>query len=75
MYSTSEKEKEFFEKKAQPQNLSDLKELSDRELLEIQTLYLSNIQKSNERIKLNIQFWFYFGLILFVISLLFTLNK
>ena len=46
-----------------------LEKLSDRELQERQTLYLKKIEKSNERIKLNIQFWFYATIIIAALSI------
>lgn len=75
MYSTTEKEKEFLNQTAVPKNLDDYSKLTDRELLERQTLYLFNIKNSNERIKANVQFWFYFTIISIVLSFLFFINK
>ncbi|MDR6844533.1 hypothetical protein [Flavobacterium granuli] len=51
-----------------------IEKLTDRELQEKQTRLLTQIEKSNTRIKLNLQFWFYFTLIggaltLFVLNL------
>jgi hypothetical protein len=40
-----------------------IEKLTDRELQEKQTRLLTEIEKSNTRIKLNLQFWFYFTLI------------
>ncbi len=76
MYSTTPQEKEMLEKgnPNPPKTLKEFKELSDRELLERQTLYLFNIQNSNERIKLNVQFWFYATIISVAITILFTLK-
>ena len=51
-----------------------LEKLNDRELQERQALYLNKIQKSNERIKLNIQFWFYATIIIAALSI-FILSK
>ncbi|MBF4494644.1 hypothetical protein IR010_19045 [Flavobacterium sp. MR2016-29] len=73
MYSTTEKEKEFLNQTKSLTSTS-VKEFSDRELLEKQTIYLMNIEKSNERIKANLQFWFYCGIICGVISFLFLIN-
>ena len=74
MYSTTEKEKAFLN---QDKVLTSetVKELTDRELLEKQTIYLRNIMKSNESIKANMQFWFYFGLIGGALLFLFVLNS
>ena len=76
MYSTTPLEKEMLEKgnPNPPKTLKEFKELSDRELLERQTLYLFNIQNSNERIKLNVQFWFYATIISAAVTILFTLK-
>jgi len=76
MYSSTPQEKEFFEKAnpSPPKTLKEFKELSDRELLERQTLYLFKIENSNERIKLNLQFWFYFAIVSVVIGTLILLN-
>lgn len=73
MYSTTEQEKEFLNK-SKPLTRDSVKDLSDRELLEKQTIYLMNIEKSNERIKANLQFWFYATLIGGVASFLFAIN-
>lgn len=77
MSSTITQEKEILEKANPnpPKNLKDFKELSDRELRERQTLYLFNMQNSNERIKLNLQFWFYFSIACIVIGTLVLLNS
>ena len=74
MYSTSETEKDFLNKKNQVSSES-VKDLSDRELQEQQTISLINIEKSNLRIKANLQFWFYFSLALLAISFLYFSNK
>lgn len=76
MYSTTPQEKEMLEKgnTNPPKTLKEFKELSDRELLERQTLYLFNIQNINERIKINVQFWFYATIISVAITILFTLK-
>ena len=76
MYSTTPQEKEMLEKgnPNPPKTLKEFKELSDRELLERQTLYLFNIQNINERIKINVQFWFYATIISVAITILFTLK-
>ena len=47
------------EQKNPPKTLKELKELSDRELLERQTFYLMKIEQTNNSIKNNVQFWFY----------------
>ncbi|CAD0007049.1 hypothetical protein FLACHUCJ7_03124 [Flavobacterium chungangense] len=73
MYSTSEKEKDFLNQQ-KLLTTSSLKDFNDRELLEKQTIYLMNIEKSNERIKVNLQFWFYFAIISGVSGLLFLIN-
>lgn len=77
MYSTTPQEKEIFEKAnpTPPKTLKEFKELSDRELLERQTLYLFKIQNSNESIKLNLQFWFYFIIASMAIAILILLSK
>ncbi|MEO7978981.1 hypothetical protein [Flavobacterium sp.] len=75
MYSITEKEKDFLNQKTKVLTSENIKEFSDRELLEKQTLYLKNIIKSNDTIKLNIQFWFYTGLIGGAILFLFLLNS
>ncbi len=77
MYSTTPKDKEMLEKANPnpPKTLKEFKELSDRELLERQTLYLFKIENSNERIKLNLQFWFYFTIVCSVIGALAFLNS
>lgn len=72
MYSITEKEKDFLNQRAKVLTSENIKEFSDRDLLEKQTIYLKNIDKSNESIKANIQFWFYFiiiGIILILLSL------
>lgn len=75
MYSITEKEKDFLNQKQKVLTSENIKEFSDRELLEKQTLYLKNIMKSNDSIKLNIQFWFYGGVISGVMLLLFLINS
>lgn len=73
MYSTTEQEKDFlYKSKSHKTNYS--KGLTERELIEKQTLYLMNIEKSNERIKANIQFWFYLAIVGAVINFLFLIN-
>ena len=74
MYSSTEKEKTFLDQN-KILTSETVKEFSDRELLEKQTIYLRNIMKSNESIKANMQFWFYFGLIGGAILFLFVLNS
>jgi hypothetical protein len=73
MYLTTEKEKAFLN---QPKSStsSSLKELTDRELIEKQTICLMNIEKSNEKIKANLQFWFYFAIVGSIFSFLFLIN-
>jgi hypothetical protein len=72
MYSDSATEKEFFEKQKQnpPKTSKELKELSDRELLERQTFYLMNIEKSSLYIKSIVQFWFYVTVISAALTLI-----
>jgi hypothetical protein len=72
MYSDSVTEKEFFEKQKQnpSKTTKELKELSDRELLERQTFYLMNIEKSSRSIKNNVQFWYYATIISVVLALI-----
>lgn len=76
MYSTTPQEKELFEKvnPDPPKTLKEFKELSDRELLERQTLYLFKIENSNTRILSHMQFWFYAFIISAVIGILIGLN-
>lgn len=52
-----------------------IEKLTDRELQEKHAFYLRNIQKSNERIKLNLQFWFYFTIASIAVAVLILLNK
>jgi hypothetical protein len=73
MYSTTEKEKDFLNQ-TNSLTTSSLKNLTDRELLEKQTIYLMNIEKSNEKIKANMQFWFYAAILGGIASFLFALN-
>ena len=75
MYSTSENEKEFLKQTSPPKTLKEFSELTDRELLERQTFYLFDIRNSNDRIKANLQFWFYFTIGVIVLSLLFFMKK
>lgn len=77
MYSTTDQEKELLNKNNPnpPQTLKDFKELSDRELLERQTLYLSKIEKANIRIVANLQFWFYLTVIAIVIGVLIIVSE
>lgn len=75
MYSTSESEKEFLKNTTPPKSLQDFSTLPDRELLERQTLYLYNIRNSNDRIKANLQFWFYFVMASIVLSILYLMTK
>jgi len=58
MISQTQEEKDFFKN----HNIN-LKDLTDREIQERQLKLLTEIEKSNTRIKLNLQFWFYFTLI------------
>ncbi len=80
MDSTSEPEKKNFEEQKVFLPNEDrpfyeaIKKLNDRELQEKQAFYLRNIQNSNERIKLNLQFWFYFAIASMVISFLILIN-
>lgn len=73
MYSTTEQEKDFLDK-SKSHKTNSLDGLTERELIEKQTLYLMNIEKSNERIKANMQFWFYTAIVGATISLLFLIN-
>lgn len=77
MYSTTDQEKELLNKNNPnpPQTLKDFKELSDRELLERQTLYLSKIEKANIRIVANLQFWFYLTVIAIAIGVLIIVSE
>lgn len=52
-----------------------LEKLTDREVQERQSLYLRNIEKSNERIKLNLQFWFYATIISAALTILILASK
>ncbi len=76
MNPTITQEKEMIERANPnpPKTLKEFKQLSDRELLERQTLYLFKIENSNERIKLNLQFWFYFTIAGIAIGTLILLN-
>jgi lipid-A-disaccharide synthase-like uncharacterized protein len=47
----------------------EIEKITDRELYERMFYTQFKIEKSNERIKMNLQFWFYFILISAVISL------
>lgn len=51
-----------------------IEKLSDRELQEKQSYYLMNLEKSNRRILLNLQFWFYTFLISIVIGFFVLIN-
>ncbi|WP_281235140.1 hypothetical protein [Flavobacterium gelatinilyticum] len=73
MYSTTQQEKDFLNQVKSP-TTNSLKELTDRELMEKQTIHLMNIEKSNERIKVNLQFWFYFAIVGIVIAILFSIQ-
>lgn len=75
MYSKTEQEKEFLEKQNPPKTLKELKELTDRELLERQAFYLMKIEQSNNSIKNNVQFWFYFTIIALALSILILASK
>lgn len=73
MYSTTEKEKQFLDK-SKFFKTDSFKDLTERDLLEKQIFHLMNIEKSNERIKANMQFWFYIAIIGSIISFLFLIN-
>jgi hypothetical protein len=49
--------------------------LTDRELQEKQALYLRNLQKNTLNTKNNVQFFFYFAIVSFAISILFLVPK
>jgi hypothetical protein len=83
MLSQSKEEKEFFAKQNNPTgekkrflneeervflSQNHIERFTDRELLEKQTFYLHQINKSNNSIKNNVQFWFYATIILAAIS-------
>lgn len=51
-----------------------IEKLTDREVQERQAFYLRKIERSNERIKLNLQFWFYATIISATLTLLFVLK-
>lgn len=83
MLSVSKEEKEFIEKQSQSQGekkrfLYDhervyvgqnyIEQLTDRELQEKQTYYLSQIYQNSKSIKTNVQFFFYLAIISFVLS-------
>ena len=71
MFTQSKEEKAFFNTANQN---TDLSKSTDRELQEIQIKLLTEIEKSNTRIKLNLQFWFYFTLIGGLLSFLILMN-
>ena len=76
MFNETKEEKEFFEKQTvPPTTLKELKELSDRQLLERQTFYLMKMDKSNNTIKNNIQFWFYATIICAVLTIILLGSK
>ncbi|QRE14601.1 hypothetical protein, partial [Flavobacterium psychrophilum] len=52
----------------------EIEKLTDRELQERQAFYLRTIARSNHSIKLNLQFWFYFALVVGAIALAISLN-
>lgn len=72
MYSQTEQEKELLKKNnpIQMKTMQEFKELSDRELLEHQTIYLFKIEKTNERIKKNVVFFYYAFAVSIAITLL-----
>lgn len=87
MFNQSKEEKEFYEKQNQPSdykkrfvfehereyvNRNYIEKLTDRELQEKQTYYLSQIYLSNKSIKNNVQFWFYATIISSALVILFT---
>lgn len=87
MLNQSKEEKEFYEKQNQPSdykkrfvfehereyvNRNYIEKLTDRELQEKQTYYLSQIYLTNKSIKNNVQFWFYATIISSALVILFT---
>lgn len=53
----------------------ELEKLTDRELQERQAFCLMKIERSNERIKLNLQFWFYAAIVSVGIAVLILASK
>lgn len=89
MFGESKEEKEFYEKQNQPTdykkrflyehereyvNRNYIEKLTDRELQEKQTYYLSQIYQMNKSIKNNVQFWYYATIISGALVLLFSLK-
>lgn len=72
MFSQSKEEKEFFDKQNPIENTTLL---SEREIQERQIKLLEDIAKSNNRIKQNIQFWFYLTIASILIGLLIIFNQ
>jgi hypothetical protein len=70
MFKQSKEEKDFFEIKNNELKPNELSKLSDRELQERQTEYLFEIMKSNQKISLMMQFWFYLSIISLLITIL-----
>jgi hypothetical protein len=52
-----------------------IEEMSDRELQELHAFHLSNIEKSNEKMRANIQFFFWFSLFCIVASIIIINSK
>jgi hypothetical protein len=57
------------------QHYEGLEKLTDRELQEKQAYYLWKIERSNERIKLNLQFWFYLAIVSAALFVIISLQK
>jgi len=90
MFSQSKEEKEFFEKQNQPDEgkkrfiydhervyvgTNYIEKLTDRELQEKQTYYLSQIYQTNKSIKNNVQFWFYTTIISVALTVIILASK
>lgn len=52
-----------------------LEVLTDREIQEKQLYHLKEIEKSNLKILLNLQFWFYFSIVAAALTIIITANR
>lgn len=53
----------FIKTDPERQFFTKIQEMSDRELQELNAYYLSNLEKSNEKIRANVQFFFWIVLL------------
>jgi hypothetical protein len=65
----------FIKTDPERQFFTKIEGMSDRDLQELHAYYLSNLEKSNEKIRANVQFFFWFSLISIIGSIIIVSSK